>query len=252
MGENSKIGWTHHTFNPWWGCTKISSGCAHCYAATFAKRLGTGWGPQAERRFFAESHWNEPFKWQKQAKKAGERRRVFCASMADVFEEGAGLDDQRYRLWKMIELTPDLDWLLLTKRPENINRMVPKTWAYDAFFPRNIWMGTSVEDQAAANTRIPHLLATKARIKFLSVEPMVNAVDLRQPAEWLTGLDWIICGGESGIGARDMKEPWAAALLGQVQQAGKLFFMKQMGGEWDKREELEDLPSYMRVREFPK
>ena len=119
MGKNSKIEWTHHTFNPWWGCTRVSAACVHCYAETWSKRLGKKlWGPKAPRRFLSDAYWMEPIKWNREAKQQGHRARVFCASMADVFEARSDLNASRERLWKLIEETPQLDWLLLTKRPE--------------------------------------------------------------------------------------------------------------------------------------
>jgi len=118
MGKDSKIEWTHHTFNPWWGCVKVSPGCEHCYAEAFAKRVGKKvWGAQSDRRFFGDPHWREPLKWHDEAVITGERRRVFCASMADVFEDRDELIPHRIRLFQLIANTPKLDWLLLTKRP---------------------------------------------------------------------------------------------------------------------------------------
>jgi protein gp37 len=167
--KNSKIEWTHHTFNPWWGCTKVSDACAHCYAETFAKRTGHDvWGPDKPRRFFGDKHWEAPLLWNDQAKKAGERQRVFCASMADVFEDYNGpknleLLNARSQLWRLIEQTPNLDWLLLTKRPENILRFLPQAWDQTS----RLWIGTTVENQEQANKRIPELLKVPARIRFL-------------------------------------------------------------------------------------
>ena len=118
-----------YTFNPWWGCVEVSPGCAHCYARTFSKRVGSAkWGKDETRRFFGDSHWNEPRKWNAAAAEMGERRKVFCASMADVFEDRADLGSQRARLFALIEETPHLDWLLLTKRPQNVRSMVPLRW----------------------------------------------------------------------------------------------------------------------------
>jgi protein gp37 len=131
MGKNSSIEWTHHTFNPWWGCSKISSACDNCYAEKWAKRSGQEvWGASADRRFFGDSHWNEPIKWNRDAEKSRSRQRVFCASMADVFEGRSDLDASRKKLWNVIFQTPMLDWLLLTKRIENVDKMVPweKKW----------------------------------------------------------------------------------------------------------------------------
>src|SRR5271165_362130 len=120
MGQNSSIEWTDHTFNPWWGCTKVSPACQNCYAELWAKRMGHQvWGNRTQRRFFTNNHWNEPLIWNHDARNTKRRRRVFCASMADVFERKRELNSWRERLWTLISATPCLDWLLLTKRPEN-------------------------------------------------------------------------------------------------------------------------------------
>ena len=146
MGKNSSIEWTDHTFNPWWGCVRVSPGCQNCYAETWAKRVGADvWGAGADRRFFGEKHWQEPVKWNRTASESSPRKRVFCASMADVFELRTDLDTARQQLWKLIIETSNLDWLLLTKRPENIRSMAPWT-----VWPDNVWIGTTVEDQPRA------------------------------------------------------------------------------------------------------
>ena len=120
MSERTAIGWCDHTFNPWWGCQRVSDGCARCYAEAMAKRTGNPvWGPGA-RRFFGEKHWQEPVRWNAAAERLSVRRRVFCGSMCDVFEDRPDLVEPRGRLWRLIRATPHLDWLLLTKRPENI------------------------------------------------------------------------------------------------------------------------------------
>lgn len=242
MGENSKIQWTDHTFNPWWGCVKVSPGCAHCYAETFSKRTGHAvWGVDAPRRMFGPKHWREPLKWDDEARAAGERRRVFCASMADVFEDRPDLVEERAKLFGLMNLTPSLDWLLLTKRPQNVIRLTP-----DSGMPDNAWIGTTVEDQQRAVERIPYLMDIPAAVRFLSVEPMVGPVHLSTYA-----VDWVICGGESGAGARPMAEEWARDLKRQCDAAGIPFFMKQLGGVRDKRGELDQMPEDLRVREFP-
>jgi hypothetical protein len=126
MGKDSKIAWTHHTFSPWWGCSHVSPGCVRCYAEVWAKRTGHDvWGAKGDRRTFPEKHWREPLAWNAAAQRAGERRRVFCASMADVFEDHPALPPERAKLWPLIEATPNLDWLLLTKRIENVAGMAP-------------------------------------------------------------------------------------------------------------------------------
>jgi len=156
MARNSSIEWTHHTFNPWWGCTKVSPGCQHCYAEAWAKRVGANvWGSHSPRRFFGDSHWIEPLRWNDEAQRLGRNRRVFCASMADVFEARAELNPSRERLWNLILETPWLDWLLLTKRPQNIERLSP--WTAD--WPSNVWIGTTAENQTWADRRVPVLSA---------------------------------------------------------------------------------------------
>src|SRR5687767_4291955 len=114
MGQNTRIEWTHHTFNPWWGCVRVSPACKNCYADSWANRLGLElWGAKAPRRFFSDSHWAEPIRWNREAQRLGVRRRVFCASMGDVFEDRRDLDSARAKLWKLIDETSSLDWLLL-------------------------------------------------------------------------------------------------------------------------------------------
>ncbi|WP_199789735.1 DUF5131 family protein [Sorangium cellulosum] len=223
MSENSAIEWTDHTFNPWWGCTKISPACAHCYAETWSKRLRLPiWGQHADRRFFGEAHWDGPLAWNEKAAREGQRRRVFCASMADVFEDRADLDPWRARQWKLIGATPWLDWLLLTKRPENVGAMVP--WGSN--WPANVWLGTTVENADWAAKRIPALLQHSAVIRFLSCEPLLGPIDL---SPWMGEIDWVIVGGESGHGARPMRPVWARSLRDQCATAGVPFFFKQWG-----------------------
>jgi protein gp37 len=181
MGKDSEIGWTHHTFNPWWGCTKISPGCKNCYAAAFDKRVGgKHWGPDAPSRFFGDKHWLEPLRWNAEAVRAGERHRVFCASMADVCEElpgerGAELDRERARLWLMIGQTPHLDWLILTKRPERFHAVLPSDWG-DGY--PNVWLGATAEDQQRQDERWEHLAHVPAAVRFLSCEPLLSELDL--------------------------------------------------------------------------
>ena len=129
MGATTEIAWTDRTFNPWWGCARVSPGCEHCYAEAWAKRTGRQlWGPHAARRTFGEAHWREPLRWNAVAEKSGIRSRVFCASMADIFEDLRALDQERCRLWTLIDATPWLDWQVLTKRPEQIARLSPGRW----------------------------------------------------------------------------------------------------------------------------
>jgi len=289
--KNSAIEWCHHTFNPWSGCTKVSPGCAHCYAETLAKRapktLG-GWGPGAPRRRTSDDYWRQPLRWDREAAAAlrrletciaelfagDEKRaladgyikparpRVFCASLADWLDDEVPLEWLAYLL-DLIQRTPNLDWLLLTKRPQNwqsrlraavteaaLMRSVALMDMLHAWFagsaPANVWVGTTVEDQTRADERIPHLLSIPARVRFLSCEPLLGPVDLRragalwsdmngeirreyqQPAQHV---DWVICGGESGPKARPMHPDWARSLRDQCAAAGVPFFFKQWG-EW--------------------
>lgn len=272
MAENSKIEWTTHTFNIAWGCVKVSDGCKFCYADTLSNRYGHDvWGVNKPRRTFGTRHWAEPLKWNQKAKDAGERHRVFCSSMTDVFFDDPTLEQERPKLWALIEQTPHLDWLLLTKRPENIMQMIPESWRDK--LPFNVWVGTSVEHQDAADERIPHLIEVPAVVRFLSCEPLLSDLDLTGKtvdSVWIDPeyaildpllgelvaeqgwyIDWVIVGGESGAKARPMNIEWARSIKDQCQKAGVPFFMKQLGGRTDKRGHLEDLPEDLRIREFP-
>jgi protein gp37 len=219
-----------YTFNPWWGCLKVSEECKHCYAEDIAHHYGHNvWGPATttSRRFFKEKHWQEPLVWNRQAEKQGHRRSVFCASMADVYEDHPMLSGPRERLWKLIDATPWLNWLLLTKRPENVLAMSP--WGINAIWPDNVWIGTSVGLQERAEERIPSLLEVPAVVRFLSCEPLLGPVDL---SPWISQLHWVISGGESGQGARPLDLDWVRALREQCQEAGIAYFFKQVGGRY--------------------
>jgi protein gp37 len=256
MGVETAIGWTDHTFNPWWGCTRVSPGCNHCYAETFAKRTGNDvWGKTADRRFFGDKHWNEPLRWNAKAAEDGVRRRVFCASMADVFEDRDDLVEHRERVFFLAETTKHLDWQLLTKRPENVADMVPHSWLC-GFWPANVWIGTTVEDQQRADERIPLLVDLPAPVRFLSCEPLLGSVWLgeglgyqhgrngyrdfdgywheEEPDTWDPQIDWVIVGGESGPKHRPLDLDWARFLRDQCAAAGVPFFFKQVGGRTPK------------------
>ncbi len=297
MAKNSNIEWTHHTFNPWRGCTKVSDGCKNCYAMVLSDRYKGRhgiWGPKGTRIVASDAMWREPLKWDREAEALGERHRVFCCSLADVFEDWKGpmscgmqefegqhwevtadeqsffvrgyrdlpmhegsrlatMDDYRAKLWRLIERTPNLDWLLLTKRPENVMGMVPEPWRES--FPPNVWLGTSVEDQKTADERIPHLLRCPAAVRFLSCEPLLGPVDLRNltiregrfidclgcdyhdgkgsviagPPKGTGPVDWVIVGGESGPGARPMDLAWVYDIVKQCDSSGVAVFVKQLG-----------------------
>ena len=227
MGDTTGIGWTDHTHNPWWGCARVSPACRFCYADTQASRWGHDlWHRNGPRRMMSDANWAKPLRWNREAEAAGEPKRVFCASMADVFEDHPDVTGARARLWDLIERTPWLRWQLLTKRPENVTGMVP--WGGD--WPGNVWLGTSVENQRWAAERIPVLVSIPSRVRFLSCEPLLGPIDLSQ---WLAAgqLDWIIAGGESG-GAkrREMDLRWLESIAGQCQAAGVPCFVKQDSG----------------------
>ena len=221
--KDSSIEGTDHTFNPWWGCTRVSAACKNCYADALAKRFGHAvWGQAAPRRFLSDSNWAQPQRWNAEAAAAGVRARVFCASMSDVFEDRRDLDEPRARLWPLIEATPQLDWLLLTKRPQAIERLAP----WSAQWPDNVWLGTTVEHQKAAKVRLPYLTAIPAIVRFISAEPLLGSLDL---SPWIEQLDWVITGGESGRGARPSSPSWFTSLQQQCASAQVPFLFKQWG-----------------------
>lgn len=232
MSANTLIEWADHTFNPWTGCTAISPACDHCYAAAWAKRAGRDF---AERK--RTKTWRDPEKWQAQAAafmaQHGRRQRVFCASLADVFDNQAP-HAWRVDLYELIERTPDLDWLLLTKRIGNARYMLPACWG-DGL--PNVWIGATITSQEEADRDIPKLLQVPARVRFLSMEPLLGPVDLPAAKAFglhgfgrhVKGVDWVIVGGESGPGARPMHPDWARGLRDQCASAGVPFLFKQWG-----------------------
>lgn len=295
MSTNSAIEWTHHTFNPWWGCVKVSPACGHCYAGALAKRFGFDiWGMDAPRRFFGDAHWDEPLRWDRAAQKAGERHRVFCGSMCDVMEDrpqfpmrNADLHSCRWSLYDRIERTPHLDWLLLTKRPQNFVRFLPSEWLCD---PRpNVWGMTTVES-AEYLWRVEELLKTPFAVRGLSLEPLLGALDLTwQLRVWRCSecgeahneadgrwrwngkdwehhhgypvghvpsrpfgpcLDWVIAGGESGPHARPSHPDWFRSIRDQCAEAGVPFFMKQIC-EKGKPVPFSAFPADLQIREYP-
>jgi len=241
MGQNSKIEWTDHTFNPWRGCAKVSAGCDYCYAERYGTRdpvkFGR-WGDDGWRVIAAESTWKTPLAWDAEARRAGMRRRVFCGSLMDVFEDRPELIRPRARLFRLICDTPELDWLLLTKRPENAKAMI---WAaMSARLPcephilqvealenvlPNFWLGISVENQAAWQARRKWLLECPAAGRFISYEPALGPFDNPE----LTSIDWVIAGGETGPRARPAHPQWFRDVRNQCQTAGVPFFLKSLG-----------------------
>ena len=265
MAENTKIEWTDHTFNPWIGCTKVGPGCDHCYAENLMdKRMGVAvWGPGNERVRTKPANWKMPLRWNAQADafmaQHGRRQRVFCASLADVFDNA--VDPQwRADLFGLIQQTPNLDWLLLTKRIGNVRGLLaelahgsdPALSLLDMMPLPNVWIGATIVNQDEADRDIPKLLAVPAAKRFLSMEPLLGPVDLHlkreQPctmcvswncelhgrpddAPCLRRPDWVIVGGESGPRARPMHPDWARSLRDQCEAAGVPFLFKQWG-EW--------------------
>ena len=256
MAEQSKIEWTDHTFNPWEGCQKVAPECDNCYAENRDQRFtgGKHWGPKAPRRRTSPSNWNKPLKWNRDHAAFfaahGRRQRVFCASLAD-WADNAVPQDWRVDLFDLIRATPNLDWLLLTKRPQNMTKMLPADWGNG--WP-HVWLGTSAGTQKTADQNIPHLLATPAAIRFVSAEPLLGPVNMLvtdarghdisalrgiacdpmdpdSPDEYYrTGkIHWVIVGGESGPKARPMHPDWARSLRDQCQAAGVVYFFKQNG-----------------------
>ncbi|MCG5072222.1 phage Gp37/Gp68 family protein [Paraburkholderia tagetis] len=298
MSENSKIEWTDHTFNPWEGCQKVGPGCDHCYAETRNARFSGGaavnWGPGAPRRRTSAPNWRKPLQWNAQwffecracrwrgARPANvndvpacpnrhcasfdlvrARPRVFCSSLADVFDNAVP-DEWRADLFELIWKTPNLDWLLLTKRIGNASQMISRAlelsgrgintpWPWS-----NVWLGATIVNQEEADRDIPKLLCTPARVHFLSMEPLLGPVNL--PEVFLKPLhfdgrdhhypdnagmiDWVIVGGESGAGARPMHPTWPRALRDQCAAAGVPFLYKQWGEwtdeDWGERAGLRD------------
>lgn len=286
MGAGTAIAWTDNTFNPWWICTKVGPGCDHCYAESLAHRLGYKWGAEAPRRFFGDKHWDDPRRWNKKAEQTGVRVRVFCASMADVFDNAVE-QDVRDRLWELVQDTPMLDWQILTKRIGNAQDMLPADWG-----PRNgydhVWLGATVVNQEELDRDMGKLFNLWARVRWLSIEPQLGPIDLCAAlGMWWNdtmgcyeshgaifnpfGLDWVVCGGESGHKARPFDLHWARTLRDQCAAAGVPFFMKQMGAKptTDHRTRPASEPSYittmitapgdnpnqwpedLRVRQFP-
>jgi protein gp37 len=245
MGKETGISWTNHTFNSWWGCTKVSPGCDNCYAETLDARWGDPhWGKGVPRRVFGDKHWAEPLTWNAAAAKTGHCDLVFCASMADVMDDEAPAGE-RERLWDLIDKTPYLIWQLLTKRPQRYERYLPAQFKH-----RNVWLGTSAEDQANYNLRWPHLrdAALRRGLKtFISYEPALGPLAIEHWG-WLPG--WIICGGESGKDRRPMEQKWAEDLQRECQLLGIRFYMKQMSAATP-AQGAALIPANLLIHQFP-
>ena len=256
MAENSKIEWTHHTANLWWGCTTVHSGCDNCYAEIFAKRYGHHvWGNDVPRKII-KSVFKDLDKYQRQAKEANEFHRVFVGSMMDIFEKGMPLvffngkpvieegvqlntGDLRLKLFENISLGkyPNLLFLLLTKRPSNINKYIPQQWKDNP--PSNVMFGTSPVNQETFDNLVKHLLLVNGK-RFLSIEPQLAPINLGD----VTGIDWIIQGGESGHKKRPFDLSWADSMRDQCKAKGIPYFFKQI-------DKVSPIPERNLVREFP-
>lgn len=228
MAENSGISWTDNTFNPWIGCTKVSPACDNCYAETLDKKAGgERWGPRAARTRTGVKNWNRVLRWQRETAASGTTLIVFCASLADVFDNHKSIDPAwRDDLWRLIAGTPDLRWMLLTKRPQNIARFLPSDWGNGY---ANVALGASAENQEECDRRVPVLLSVPAAGRFLSMEPLLGPVVI-DPAPLGPGrIDYLIAGGESGDGARASDVSWFRSIRDQAAAAGIGFHFKQWG-----------------------
>jgi protein gp37 len=251
MAEVTGIAWTDSTFNPWIGCTKVGPGCDHCYAEALDKRHrwggATHWGAGVPRKRTSPDYWRKPLAWNRKAEASGQPWRVFCASLADVFDNEVP-EEWRGDLWRLIRATPALTWLLLTKRIGNVAKMHP-----GGHYP-NVWIGATIVNAEEAERDAPKLLAVRGVAKrFVSYEPALGPVDWSK----YPGIDWIIVGGEStqGAKARTFNVRWAWDTITQSHDTGAAPFVKQLGSlqglkdragadpaEWDER---------LRVQEFP-
>ena len=258
MGQDSKIQWTDHTFNPWIGCTKVSPACKFCYAEIFAERYGmVRWGETGTRKKTADSTWKKPLTWNRAAKKNNTRYKVFCASLADIFDDHASIQQEwRDQLWELIRNTPYLDWQLLTKRPENFKKFLPKNWGSGYL---NVWLGVSAETQNYYNERVNVLSNTPAQTRFISMEPLLTPITLHEDYR---NINWIIIGGESGNGhaIRKLDLIHVSHTIGQIRS--ELLFIKQLGTKLAKELKLKnktgsdfgefrDHLQWLKVRELP-
>lgn len=269
MSENTKIEWATHTFNPWEGCQKVGPGCDHCYAENrnvrFAGGVAINWGHGAPRRRTSELNWRKPKAWNANHEtffaEHGHRQRVFCASLADVFDNAV---DPMWRadLFWLIKQTPNLDWLLLTKRIGNARTMMADAIATidpmaEWVIPLpNIWLGATIVNQEEADRDIDKLDKIPATVRFLSMEPLLGPVTLGFDRLWGTGsrngIDWVIVGGESGPKARPMHPDWARSLRDQCEAAGVPFLFKQWGEHDLSYDRDRDDPDYRRCDKMAK
>lgn len=261
--KNTRIEWADHTFNPWTGCQKVSPACEHCYAESWAKRSGiVEWGPGKPRRRTRPDLWRGPLRWDRDAEARGIRPRVFTVSLGDWLDPEVPIDWLADFL-ALVGATPNLDWLLLTKRPHLFTSRIGRVACRDGLgaglaarwiegrAPSNVWVGTTVENQRYANERMPQLFKIPAVVQFLSCEPLLGPVDLfagcfgdravardsDEPVRFginhaglRFGVDWVIAGGESGQKPRPMNPDWVRSIRDQCRAARVPFLFKQWGG----------------------
>lgn len=223
MGDKTSINWTNYTFNPWWGCDRVSPGCDNCYAAALDKRTGGDyWNPRVKPRRTKTNNWNKVISWQKKAKRENVNLKVFCGSMMDWCDKNSP-EGALTALWELIRNTPNLTWQLLTKRASLIQKCLPEDWGegYD-----NVWLGVTVEDVDFGGKRLDIIKKIPAKVKFLSCEPLLEDISELD----FTNIDWVIIGGESGPGFRPMKKKWAISLIEKCENLKIPVWFKQNGG----------------------
>lgn len=219
MGADTKISWTDFTYNPWVGCTEVSPGCDNCYARELAERRGWAkWGAQEPRHLF-KSTTARLLKLNRKAESTSERKKVFCMSLGDILDNEVD-QSQRDELWNLIEQCNALDWQLLTKRIGNAEKMFPERWLRNEL-PAHVWLGITVVNQEEVDRDIPKLLRIPAGIRWLSVEPMLGPIKVRDP------IDWVVCGGESGSKRRELDLCWLENIVAQCQVKNIPVWVKQ-------------------------
>lgn len=257
MGKTTEIAWCDSTFNPWWGCAKVSEGCQRCYAEKWDFRCGGGhWGPESPRRLFGDKHWREPLAWNAEAEKSGVMRSVFCGSMCDILEDRPDVYASRYRAFELVESTPNLLWLFLTKRPENGLELYPLRWREK--WPRNVMFGVTIENQRRLDERMPIVADFQRHFPsssiFASCEPLLSVLDWSRPENrgsginrnhYLQYLDWVVGGGESGgVEATPCRPEWARKLRDDCRDRDDmgrpwpLPFLWKQNGEWGWDDEI--------------
>lgn len=249
MAEKSAIEWTEATWNPWYGCLKVSPGCKFCYMYRDMVRYGRD--PHIVTR--SKTKFKDPLTWVRTGKAP---KFCFTCSWSDFFIAEA--DEWRGEAWEIIRKTPQITYQILTKRPERIREHLPADWGSGY---KNVWLGVSAENQQYADERIPHLLKIPASVLWVSAEPLLGRIDFSM-IDWdgstaLTVLEgysrikWVVAGGESGPECRPMQAEWARTIAQQCKAVNAAFFMKQMGGKADKRGDLSDIPEDLRIRQYP-